>query len=159
MTFSGQISVDYVGNAKAFATLEGTRTPDHGRDVSASTISEGDHGGLLGPERSRWLTYLHGSQWLGTVTKPTHRGGVIERHEQSHEEIFITLESRVIYFYGGAGDPILSRSRTTRARRFESKTMNTKAHGLGLSGEYVGFDEIPEITYGTAFIHAGDRMS
>ena len=25
-TFSSQISVDYVGNTKAFATLEGTRT-------------------------------------------------------------------------------------------------------------------------------------
>ena len=40
-TFSSQISVDYVGNAKSFATIEGTRTHHLVTgDVAESTIHE-----------------------------------------------------------------------------------------------------------------------
>ena len=97
---------------------------------------------------------MEASGWI-TVTETDIGGGVIERHEQSHEEIFVSLESRAIYFYGGAGDPILFTFKNYPRTQIREQNYEYKSTWPAYPGEYVGFDVIPEITYGTAFIHAG----
>ena len=152
-TFNSQISVDYVGNAKAFATLEGTRTHHLiTGDVSEATIREVITADFWG-QRVTVADYTMEASGWDTVTETDIGGGVIERHERSHEEIFVTLESRSIYFYGGAGDPVIFTFKHYPRTQIREQNYEYKSTWSVYPGEYEGFAEIPSITYGTGFVH------
>ena len=158
-TFSSQISVDYVGNAKAYATIQGTRTHDLVTgDVSAATISEVITADFWGQSVTVANYLMEASGWI-TVTETPIGGGVIELHEQSHEEIFVSLESRAIYFYGGAGDPILFTFKNYPRTQIREQNYEYKSTWPVYPGETEGFAEIPEISYGTGFIHGDTEQA
>lgn len=158
-TFSSQISVDYVGNSKAFATLQGTRTHHLVTgDLAESTIREVITADFWGQSVTVADYTMEASAW-NTVTETDIGGGVIERHEQSHEEIFITLESRSIYFYGGAGDPVIFTFKHYPRTQIREQNYEYKSTWPVYPGETEGFAEIPEITYGTGFIHGDTEQA
>lgn len=159
-TFTVQISVDYVGNAKSFATLSGTRTHylDPINPYEPTSIRELVTADFWG-QAVTIADYLIESSQTASVTETPIGGGVIERHEQSHFELFATLESRAVYAFGGAGDPILFTFKNYARTQLQEQNYEYKSTWPVYPGEYEGFAEIPEMAYGTAFIHGGSERT
>ena len=100
--------------------------------MSAATISEVITADFWG--QSVTVANYPWKPGLDTVTETDIGGGVIERHEQSHEGDFFVAGIAVIYFWRRwRSDPV--HVQALPARRFESRTMNTKAHGPVYPGE------------------------
>lgn len=161
-TFTAQFSVDYVGNVKTFATITGTRThhlvQEEGPDYSWSTAEGSVHELIIADFWGQSVTiadYLWTGSANSTAEIRTGIGGELySPGMNSTETIKATLQSRNIYYFGGAGDPILftfkNYGETTIKHNYS--TPNTPSDGTYLR---TGYLSIPPMKYGNAFMHGG----
>ena len=160
-TFSTQISVDYVDNAKAFATLNGTKTDER----VTTEFSEYGHieeivtADFWGVE----VTVSHFLSDLESTQEPWTDGDGSERL-RSDLARYASMQSRQIYFFGGAGDPILfTFKHYERTKIYSVHFDDNYLAGMCSPGDTACFvvegrDEqwtIPAISYGTGMIHNG----
>ncbi len=150
--FTTQFSVDYVDNAKAFATITGTRRDDVGGEIEETITAD------------FWGVSVQISHYLfeqsGVIEYWTDEDGVDRTRLDS--STYATLESRQIYWLGGAGDPILfTRKDYERTLVHSLHLEDTWLAGRCSPGDEACFiregrDEywrIPEIAYGCGIIH------
>ena len=122
--------MDYVGNTKAFATLEGTRTHHLiTGDVSEVNHPRGDHGRFWGQSVTVANYLMEASGW-DTVAETDIGGGVIERHERKPRGDFLSRWNRGrSTSSGGAGDPVIFTFKHYPRTQIREQNMGTKAHG------------------------------
>ena len=158
-TFSTQISVDYVDNAKAFATLTATKTDYLSATDGAQRIEETITADFWGTEVeiSHFL-----SEYESTQEEWTDGDGVDRLRTDAAR--YVSQQSRNVYFYGGAGDPILfTFKHHERTKTYSSHYEDAWLYGLCTPGDTacfarMGRDEqwtIPAISYGVGMIHGG----
>ncbi len=155
--FITQFSVDYVNNKKSFATITGSRHDRMSEDGNTIEIEETITADFWGTSvqisHYLWESYKASEGWQD-------EDGV-DRTRFDAEQ-YATLESKQVYWFGGAGDPILF------TRKDYDRTLFGSTHyeDLWLAGMCApndtecfireGRDEhfkIPAITYGSGIIH------
>lgn len=168
-TFAVQFSVDYVNNVKTFATITGTRTHNLAQAEGPeavpgyfyptwSTAEASVHEAITADFWGQSVTiadYL----WTGSTNRVaeirTGIGGELYSPGMNVTETNkATLQSRYIYYFGGAGDPILFtfKNYDETTIKHDYSTPNTPSDGTYL---YTGFLSIPPMNYGNAFLYDG----